>query len=105
MLWAFPQASGRFRQIRKKKLRIGLHLAPSLVYPANVTDRRDHHRTIATTIAASGERVADVEKAAGLRQGELKLYLMGSDIRLDSLVAAGGLLGVSPDDLLSGASS
>jgi hypothetical protein len=69
-----------------------------------VTDRRAAKDAITRVIAASGESIADVEKAAGLRHGELQSYLEGSDIQLASLVAVSGLLGVSAVDLLPEAS-
>lgn len=54
---------------------------------------------IATAIGASARTVADVEKAAGLRRGELSSYLRGGDIEARRLVQVGGLLGVSAVDL------
>ena len=60
-----------------------------------MTDRRDAREVIATAISASGTNASDVEKAAGLRQGELQSYLKGSDIEARSLVVASGLLGIS----------
>jgi len=60
---------------------------------------------IAPAIAASSATVADVEKASGLHRNELQSYLNGSDIEVRSLVAAGGLLGLSPTDLFKGANA
>jgi hypothetical protein len=67
-----------------------------------VEDRRVPEKVIAPAIAAAGAKVADIEKAAGLRRGELHSYLNGSDIDARSLVAVGGLLGFSPVDLFRG---
>jgi hypothetical protein len=83
----------------KKKGRIWLHLPPSSCNVPDVSERRDPREVIAPAIAAADEGIVGVEKAAGLRRGELQSYLNGSDIDARALVAACGLLGFSPADL------
>jgi hypothetical protein len=75
---------------------------------AHVTDRRSPSSKpaaiLAARIAETGTDVTSIEKATGIPSDTLQAYLNGaSDLPVVDLVKAGGLLSLSPSDLLGAA--
>lgn len=102
---ALIQITSAIRRNWHKKFHMCLHVSVLLCNVSFMTDRRSPKNGTAAAIKAAivsaGTDVPSVEKAAGIPNHNLQAYLNGvRDLPVVDLVRAGGLLSVSPANLI-----